>query len=275
MNKDSSSMFAGCRVAHKVIRICALVLLTTGLARAQLVIGPLAVEFAPQQRVAAVSVRLDENAKVPVRLQAEVLRWTQNLAGDAVTEETDDLLVTPPIVDVLPGQRQVFRLALRGNRPAPEELAYRLILEDVTESSGATEISPGMTINFRVRHDLPVVLAPIRPVRSSLRWKICPPDSKQLVGTTLKASSEASPPVINAACVRLLNDGNRRVKVQTLTLSGDGWQQVLSLKEGENVLAGTEREWRVPLAPGQSGATLGVKVDTARGETLQAEAGGF
>jgi fimbrial chaperone protein len=81
------------------------------------------------------------------------------------------------------------------------------------------------------------------------------------------------------ACVRLFNAGNRRVKVQTLTLVGGNGQQALSFKDGQNVLAGDEREWRVPLTaavPGLvQGGILGVRVDTALGETLHAEAGGF
>jgi hypothetical protein len=47
------------------------------------------------------------------------------------------------------------------------------------------------------------------------------------------------------------------------------------IKDGENVLVGSEREWHVPLATGQSGALRGVQVQTVRGETLQAEAGSY
>jgi hypothetical protein len=75
--------------------------------------------------------------------------------------------------------------------------------------------------------------------------------------------------------VRFLNAGNRRIKFETITVTGDGWKQELSLKTGENVLAGAQREWLVPLARGQAGAPRGVQVRTARGETLQAESGDF
>ena len=125
-----------------------------------------------------------------------------------------------------------------------------------------------MSINFRMRYDLPVLVAPAGPVANALRWKPCLPKA-----APAPVASSAKPPA--EACVRLLNAGNRRVKVQTLTLTGDGWEQALPLKDGENVLAGAEREWRVPLAKGQTGALRGVEVQTARGETLQAETGGF
>jgi fimbrial chaperone protein len=259
----------------KNIGLAATLLLACSTAAAQLVIGPIVVEFGEKQRVAAVSVKLDNGAKLPMRLQAEILRWTQDLAGKALTEETDELLVTPPMAELQPGQRQVFRLALRGNRPAPEELAYRLVLEDISESTSSAEVSPGMMINFRMRYDLPVMVAPAGPIVPLLRWKPCSPETAL---ASVKGSTAPPNPIAAQspeACVRLLNAGNRRVKVQVLKLDGDGWQQALTMKEGENVLVGAEREWRVPLAKGQAGMLSRVQVQTARGETLQAERGGF
>lgn len=269
MNLSYLMRVARCLADHKVIRTTPLLLLI-GPAAAQLVIGPTAVEFGSKQRVSTVTVTLDSKAKAPMRLQAEVHRWQQNLAGDAVTEETTELLVTPPITELRPGQRQIFRLALRGQRPAPEELAYRLILEDISGSTGSAQLAPDVAINFRMRYDLPVVIAPAGPIVNQLRWKPC------LHATSASGSKSGSSPLTSSspsACVRMLNAGNRRVKVQTLTISGDGWQQAMPFKEGVNVLAGAEREWHVPLQPDQTGALRGIHVHTARGEDLQAEAG--
>ena len=250
-------------------------LLASSLASAQVLINPVVVELGARQRSISVTITLSDKASAPMRLQTELLRWSQDVQGAAVTKASDDLLVSPPIADLQPGGKQVFRVALRGARPATEELTYRLILEDVAEPVAAADSAPGMVIKFRMRYDIPVLLAPAGPVVNALRWKPCPPE------TALTATTPASVPVkpvagrTNDACIRLLNAGNRRVKVQTLTLTGDNWQQQLPLKDGVNVLAGAEREWRVPLQAGQNGALRGVLVNTARGETLQAEAGGF
>jgi fimbrial chaperone protein len=241
----------------------AVALLASGLASAQVLINPVVVELGARQRSIAVTVTLSDKAGAPMRLQTELLRWSQNVQGGAVTEPSDDLLVSPPIADLQPGDKQVFRIALRGARPAAEELTYRLILEDVAEPAAAVaDDTPGMVIKFRMRYDLAVLVAPAGPVVNALRWKSC-------------AAAAASTSATAEACIRLLNTGNRRVKVQTLNLTGDNWQQALSLKDGVNVLAGAEREWRVPLQASQTSALRGVQVNTARGETLQAEAGGF
>ena len=249
-------------LANKPLVLAGMGLLMYGSAAAQLVIGPTVIEFGPKQKVAAVSVTLDSKVAMPMRLQADVLVWRQTAKGENVYEDTAELLVTPPIAEIKPGQKQVFRLALRGPRAAQGELAYRLVLEDISAEISSAEVVPGMKIDFRMRYDLPVLLAPLSPVANRMMWKPCKAD----------AVLNATPA---AACIHLLNAGNRRVKVQSLTLVGDGWQQPLAFGDGENILAGAEREWRIPLQAGQTGRFRSVQVQTARGETLQLEPGEF
>lgn len=252
----------GCRVLSCLARLPFFALAATWLAlapaaaSAQLLIHPVLLEFGAAQRIASVTVTLDSAAAEPMLLQADVLSWTQRLDGSSVSEASDDLLVVPPMAELKPGEQQTFRIALRGARQKPEEAAYRLILEDVAAPPADASGRPGVALNFRMRHDLPMLLAPVGQVVNKFYWKLCPSEARQ-------------------ACVRVVNAGNRRVSVQTLTLLGDGWQQALPLKIAETVLVGTEREWRVPLAPGQAGAPRGVQVLSVRGETVQAEAAGF
>lgn len=234
---------------------------------AQVLISPVVVEMGARGRAAVVAVTLSDKAPLPVRLQSEVLRWKQDLLGRQVVAPTEELLVSPAVAELQPGQRQIFRVALRGNRAEPDELAYRLILEDVAEPVAEASGSAAMGISFRMRYDLPVLVAPAGKLVTSVRWRPCPDDASPPAAKTL--------PLESLSCIRLFNAGNRRIKVQTLTVTSKGWEQLLPFKNGETLLAHTEREWRVPLAPGQSGAPTSVKVETARGETLQAEAGGF
>lgn len=221
-------------------------------ATAQALISPVVVEFAPRQKVATVRLTLSDKVTRPMRLQAQLLRWRQDIHGAAITESSEDLVVTPRIAELKPGQQQVLRVALRGLLPADSEMAYRLVLEDVAEPA-SMDLGGGAAVNFRMAYDLPVLVPPRGPVRKALRWTSC---------------QAASPASAGGICVRVANAGNRRVKVQSLTVSGDGWQQSLHLKEGENVLAGDEREWRVP-APA-AGPLRAVQVRTVQGEVLEA-----
>ena len=223
-------------------------------------ISPVVVEMDSPRRAVAVSV--NNSGDRPITLQSDVLLW-QQIDGTDRYEPTDALLVVPPIVEIQPGSSQVFRLILRTPVPSPVERTYRLVLEDISEN----QVKDGQTaISFKLTHNLPIMIAPAGKVRNTIRWKPC---------TATVAPAPAAKPSTAEACLRLLNAGNRRVKVQTLTLAGTGWQQDLPLKDSINVLAGAEREWRVALAPGHSGALNGVQVLTARGEKLQAETGGF
>lgn len=237
-------------------------LLTGTAALSQVLVNPVVVELGAKHRAATVKISLSDTAKVPMRLQAELMRWDQNLQGEDVVSPGNDLLVTPPIALIKPGETQLFRVALRGTRSTPDEMAYRLILEDIAENAPVVpQNAPegSIAIHFRMRYDLPVMVAPTGNILNALRWKPCPANTPTVA--------------VSNACVRVSNAGNRRVKVQTLTLAGDGWQQALQLKEGVNVLVGAEREWRVALQPGQAGPVRSVQVQTVRGETLQALVG--
>ena len=227
-------------------------------AMAQALISPVLVEFAPKQKIATVRVTLSDKAIKAMRLQAQLLEWGQDLHGAPVTKPSDALIVTPRIAELQPGQTQVLRLALRAGLPAGRERAYRLVLEDIATPS-SVDLGGGAAVNFRLAYDLPVMVAPRGAIVNALRWRNCVAD--------------AAPRLASGVCVRVANAGNRRVKVQSVTVSGDGWQQVLELKEPDAALAGAEREWIVPAATA-AGPLRDVEVRTATGERLRADPAG-
>ncbi|HSV46545.1 MAG TPA: fimbria/pilus periplasmic chaperone [Ramlibacter sp.] len=235
--------------------------LWAGSAQGQVLIQPVIAELGARQKTVVVSLSMTEGAAAPMRMQAQVLRWRQDLEGKAVTEPADDVLVSPAIAELRPGQRQVFRVALRNPRPLQEEMAYRLVFEDVAEPPLDEAGKPVAGLHIRMRYDLPLMVAQAAKPVQLMRWKSCP-------------SQAAAQDAGAQACVRLLNAGNRRVKIQSLRVAGQGWEQELQIKEGSTVLAGAQREWRVALPSGQA-VVSDVVVQTARDETLRAESGGF
>lgn len=222
-------------------------LLLCGGAYGQVLINPVVVELGARQRAATVTVTLNSNAQGALLLQSEVLKWEQAIDGAPRYQPSKDLVVAPPIAELKPGESQVFRVALRGPRPHPGELAYRLVLED-TSQTAPDGSSRG--VSFRLRYDLPVLVAPTEPVRNAQRWQAC----------AAKAGE---------ACVRLNNEGNRRITLQALAVEGAGWTRPIDTPG--TVLAGAQREWRIPLAVGQSGVALRVSGTTRAGEPVQAQ----
>lgn len=232
-----------------------------------LTLSPVVIELDSPRQVVAVTVTND--ADHAATFQTETVLWRQ-VNGVDFHEPTDALLVVPPIVQVPPHTSQVFRVTLRVPTPSAVERSYRLILEDISmqlSAVGATSVA------FKFAHNLPVMVAPSGKPISAVRWQPCGSALTLIApaaGTAPKQSDRAA-----GFCVRLLNAGNRRMKVQGLTLTGDGWEYKHPLKEAVNVLAGVEHEWHVPLPASQTGAVQGVWVDTARSGVLQAEIGGF
>ncbi|MEJ8839996.1 fimbrial biogenesis chaperone [Ramlibacter sp. AN1133] len=245
--------------ASWLIRACTFViaLLGAAAAAAQALISPVVVEFAPKQRIATVRITLSDKAIKPMRLQTQLLQWRQDLHGAPVIQPSEDLIVTPRIAELKPGQQQVLRLALRGSLPAETERAYRLVLEDIAPPS-ALDLGGSAAVNFRMAYDLPVMVAPRATVVNALRWRACP---------TANTSSRSA-----GVCVRIANVGNRRVKVQSMTIRGDGWQHVLTLKEADALLADSEREWVVPATV--AGPLREVEVRTTTGDVVHAEPAG-
>lgn len=246
-----------------------------------LTISPVVIEIANARKPFAVRITNDSNREATFQLDA--FSW-QQVNGKDVYAPSDDLVFSPAILVIPPRKSQTFRVLLRDGRPSPAERTYRVMVEDIGEASVQTDTT---AIAFKFTHNLPVLVAPSGKVSNSMRWKPCATPTLTPATTVISATPEPSKKVVSAdhsgsglqdapeSCVRLLNSGNRRIKVQALTLTGEGWQQSLSLKTGENVLVGAEREWRVPLRPEQRSAIRGVQVQTAESGLLSAESGGF
>jgi fimbrial chaperone protein len=231
------------------------------LARANgLTISPVVVEIDAPRKAAAITIT--NRSDRPITLQTDIRAWRQ-VEGIDQYASTDELLVVPAIAQVPPNSSQVFRVALRRPSGAPVERTYRLILEDISDEQ---QPSGGNAIAFRFTHNLPVMVAPSLAVVNAVRWMPCAPRPVPSGSQSANSTQEGS-----LACVRVHNAGNRRVKVQSLTLAGDGWQQVWPLTAPESILAGDTREWRVPLPAARAAAVRRLQVHTAQGATLQAE----
>ena len=222
------------------------VLAVTGCAPAfaQVVITPVLLELGPRQRAVTVSVTLDEKAPAAMLLQSEMLRWSQQIDGLPALEPADDLLVAPAIAELKPGKTQLFRVALARPRESADEASYRLILEDAAEPLPQKDPESGMSIKFRMRYDLPVFVLPSAPLRTALRWQRC--DA-----------------VAGKACIGLVNEGNRHVRLNKLIVAAGG-EQKDAMAAPTTVLSGATRQWFVDL-PTAVAASLSIQAETTTG----------
>lgn len=217
-------------------------------------IEPVVIQLAQANRAA--TIRITNHGEQGLHLQAAVFRWSQ--AGADRREPSDELLVVPPIVEIAPGASQLLRVALRRRQPVPREQAYRLLLQDIgPAASGAVENQVRMPLS----HDLPVLVAPAGPAVRAITWAGCGPSGDAAPATT--------PP---GPCLRLANQGSRRVKFDALTLSGPHGDRRVALPTPLNLLAGSFLDLPLPADAPAPPATRTVLVHATEGEPVAAQA---
>lgn len=97
---------------------------------------------------------LSNTGQATLRAQLRVFRWTQQ-DGQERLEPDPGLAVSPPMLELAPGARQLVRVIRLGAPPA-REAAYRLIVDELPPAGAAQ--APGL--QFVLRYSVPVFLAP-------------------------------------------------------------------------------------------------------------------
>ena len=123
---------------------------------ASLQVAPTSVVVQPQENGEAVWLS-NTDPDTPVRAQVRLFRWTQK-DGEDVLEPTRDLAISPPLVELAGGARQLVRVIRLGPPPADgePETSYRIIVDEVP-SAGADEKTG---LKFLLRYSVPVFVLP-------------------------------------------------------------------------------------------------------------------
>jgi fimbrial chaperone protein len=189
-------------------------------------VAPISVELLHARQVATVQIFNRESG--PIRVQASTFKLRPE-AGRSDRVPTTELVVVPALAEVPGGGSQVFRIALRRPEPARVERNYRLLLAELEPAAPPG----GSSARFSLVHDLPVSVLPAAATEHRVSWSNCPQPP---------ASTGPMPP----NCVQLHNQGNRRIRVASVTLrSGSQTHvvplnpEVLVLPEGSTAMAAT------------------------------------
>ncbi len=121
---------------------------------ASLQVAPTSVELHSNQKGGAVWLS-NTDPDAPVRAQVRLFRWTQQDGTDTL-EPTRDLAISPPLVELAGGARQLVRVIRTGPPPTGAETSYRIIVDEVP--SGATAEQTGL--KFLLRYSIPVFVLP-------------------------------------------------------------------------------------------------------------------
>lgn len=204
-------------------------------------VSPIRVVLGDAQPVQSLTIH--NSGAQPAVVQLKVQHWTQQ-AGEEVLADTSDILATPPIVTVPPGESRVLRVGLR-QRPDPAiEGSYRLLLQEVPPPPG--EGFQGLQVALRL--SVPVFVTPAEPRPLDLHWQAVP------AGDGLQLSLE--------------NRGNVHVQVVSLQLEGtDGAALLEPNSVSGYVLPGQARRWQLDTTvPVPAGSRLNLRARTDAGE---------
>ncbi|MDT0575604.1 fimbria/pilus periplasmic chaperone [Croceicoccus sp. F390] len=204
---------------------------------------PIMVQLAPQGAQASQTVIVRNTHAVPIAVQASVFKRTQNPDGsDTLVPADDDFIILPPQMAVGPGASQSVRVRWIGDAAPAQELAYRLVVEQVpvnlgSRAAGADERQAQVDVRYRYEAALYIV-----PKGSQ-------PDAR-LVAAREAVDQDGQ----RRLELRIANEGTRRAILDSsalvLTFAGmppitlEGNQ--LGALNALNVLAGSERVVSLP-----------------------------
>jgi fimbrial chaperone protein len=201
-------------------------------------INPVIVNFTA--RATSASVAITNTGAAPQELEIGVDTWSRSDGSDS-DQSTDDIVASPSIFIVAPGQTQLIRLGPARDLSGDVERTYRLVATEVPAANGGPDVQ---TI---LRMRLPVFVIPQRIEARPLTWRVARADA-----TRLAVSTE--------------NTGNVHERVRSLRVTVAG-RVVFDEVVAAYVLAHQSRQWYVPLKSGGGSAAGTVHATEMDGAT--------
>lgn len=97
---------------------------------------------------------LSNSGKAPVQVQLRVFRWTQ-VDGRESLDATHDLVVSPAMQTLTPGQKQLVRIIRSTPEAVSAETTYRVIVDELPTTAPE---HPGL--QFVLRYSIPIFVVP-------------------------------------------------------------------------------------------------------------------
>jgi fimbrial chaperone protein len=224
-----------------------LIILTSLSHAAGFSISPIKVNLTPENNK-IMSLKVHNSSNELVAIQAELMSWNQKEGKDLYESKTREILVTPPIFTVPPGETQIIRVGLRRSVDLKQELSYRLFLQELP--SPIPNKFQGLQMVMRM--SLPVFVAPATGSASSdLSWHIRQVNKGNLI-------------------LESYNRGNGHAQIAELRLKLSDGQELVQ-KGNTYILPNSKHEWSIDFKGGSlSGATVKL-VTKVNGKTLTSE----
>jgi fimbrial chaperone protein len=124
---------------------------------AGLQVAPILLELSAKQN--ADGIWLSNTGSAAIAAQVRVYHWTQAHGEDRL-DASRDLVISPPIVKLAPGARQLVRVIRSGPPPESREDAFRILVDELPVDVGAASDDAAKGLRFVLRYSVPVFVAP-------------------------------------------------------------------------------------------------------------------
>ena len=123
---------------------------------ATLQVSPIVIQF--YQGTQAQPMWLTNQGDAPLRAQVRIYKWTQS--GDEENLElTNEVVASPPVMEIGAGQRQLLRIVRRNLAPAGREESYRVIVDELPHGD-APSGGDANALSFLLRYSIPAFVSP-------------------------------------------------------------------------------------------------------------------
>jgi fimbrial chaperone protein len=215
-------------------------------------VGPTRIDLSVRRPVVALEVQ--NSAAAPTLAQIDLFAWTQEGAGDVLVPSTD-VIATPLVINLAPGETRIVRVGLREPNRTPIERSYRLFVREV-----APTLVPGTGLQFALRIGVPVFALPAdaRPGAVS-----APPE----------LGWRWLPDIDGCATVQLSNPSARHDRVLGAQMLSRGGEVLWRSAEPAYVLAGSKRSLAPAICPPSIKEAVNLRLEMESGTlTLPVEA---
>ena len=119
--------------------------------------------------------------------QVRVFRWSQSAYGDRLSP-SQGLVISPPMLALAPGERQLIRVIRTGPSSLNTEDAYRLSIDELPPAKLAKN-----KLQFILHYSVPVFIQPATQTESvaKLQWKVQQQDGKKFLEVSNQGNAHA------------------------------------------------------------------------------------
>ncbi|WP_205624993.1 fimbrial biogenesis chaperone [Pantoea rwandensis] len=134
-----------------LLLLFSMALMPTAHAANSLMIWPIDPAINPDEK--ASELWLENRGNTTTMMQVRIFSWLQ-VGGQEQYQTQQQVVASPPMVRLEPGQKQLVRLIKQGAPQAGREMSYRVVLDEIPTPRTPGENQAGLT--FQMRYSVPL-----------------------------------------------------------------------------------------------------------------------